>query len=341
MSIERVSLVVPVFNEHDNLQELIRRCIEVGPTLAGDFELILVDDGSADDSAQIIAASAERHAPHVVGVFLNRNYGQHAAVIAGMAEARGDVIVTLDADLQNPPEEIPQLLAALEKGYDVAGGVRIRRKDSLFRVLASRSMNAGMRKLTGAPIGDYGCMLRAYRRPVVDAVLKCPERSPYIPALANSFANRIAEVPVKHAERQAGDSKYGLWKLINLYFDLLISTTTAPLRMLSVFGTIFAALGLAFACLLLVLRIVYGPEWAAQGVFTVFAVLFVFLGAQLIGMGLLGEYIGRISRDVRARPRYVIRSIAGRSPKEPDEEPLGGSSGAGSRPGLQPIEENR
>jgi undecaprenyl-phosphate 4-deoxy-4-formamido-L-arabinose transferase len=172
-------------------------------------------------------------------------------------------------------------------------------------------MNRLMRKLTGVQTTDYGCMLRAYRRDVVDAVLACGERSAYVPALANSFAGNVGEVIVEHAERHAGESKYRLWSLVNLYFDLLVSTTTAPLRMLSVTGIVLAIAGLAFAVLLFVLRVIQGPEWAAEGVFTIFAVLFIFLGVQLIGMGVLGEYIGRISRDVQGRPRYIVHEVIG------------------------------
>jgi undecaprenyl-phosphate 4-deoxy-4-formamido-L-arabinose transferase len=309
--LDSVSLVIPVYNEQANLGELIERCLRAARSLPYAFELVLVDDGSADDSARLIAAAAERDPDHVVGVLLNRNYGQHAAVTAGLAQARGDIVVTLDADLQNPPEEIPKLLEGIAAGHDVVGGVRRMRQDSRFRVLASRLMNNLMRRMTGVYVGDYGCMLRAYRRDIVDAILACNERSAYIPALANSFAGNMAEVEVEHAERRAGESKYRLWSLVNLYFDLLVSTTTAPLRMLSITGSVLALAGVGFAVLLVVLRLVYGPEWAAEGVFTIFAVLFVFLGVQLLGLGLLGEYLGRISRDVQARPRFLVREVVG------------------------------
>lgn len=311
MSCELVSFVIPVFNEEANLPSLIERCLQVGGKLTSDFEIVLVDDGSSDDSEALIRDAAARDPAHLVGVFLNRNYGQHAAVRAGLAAARGDVVVTLDADLQNPPEEIPKLLDAIDSGCDVVGGVRRKRQDSRFRVLASRTMNSIMRRLGGIEVGDYGCMLRAYRRDIVEAILKCEERSAYIPALANAFAGRPGEVVVEHAERSAGESKYGIWSLLNLYFDLLVSSSTVPLRLLSILGTGLALIGAAFGVLLLVLRLVYGSDWAAEGVFTIFAVLFVFLGVQLIGMGLLGEYIGRISRDVQGRPRYLVRETIG------------------------------
>lgn len=311
MNTRFASLVIPVFNEQANLRELIGRCLDVGRSLECEFELILVDDGSSDDSAAIITAAAAEDPVHVTGILLNRNYGQHAAVRAGFAAARGDVVVTLDADLQNPPEEIPKLLDAIEQGCDVVGGVRRKRQDSHFRVLASRTMNRVMHKITGVYVGDYGCMLRAYRRDIVRAVLDCKERNAYVPALANSFAGHLGEVTVEHAERSAGESKYRFWSLLNLYFDLLVSASTVPLRMLSIAGTGLAFVGAAFGVLLLILRLVYGPDWAAEGVFTIFAVLFIFLGVQLIGMGLLGEYIGRISRDVQDRPRYIVRETVG------------------------------
>jgi undecaprenyl-phosphate 4-deoxy-4-formamido-L-arabinose transferase len=309
MSAALTSLVIPVYNEEGNLAELVERCVAVGERLKGEFEIVLVDDGSSDDSEALIRSASARYPANVVGVFLNRNYGQHAAVRAGLAAARGDVIVTLDADLQNPPEEIPKLLALIEQGCDVVGGVRQKRQDSGFRILASRMMNAIMRRLGGLEVGDYGCMLRAYRRDIVDAIIECEEHSAYIPALANAFAGNAREVLVEHAERSAGKSKYRPWSLLNLYFDLLVSASTAPLRLLSLAGTLLAMLGAAFGALLLILRLTYGPDWAAEGVFTIFAVLFMFLGVQLIGMGLLGEYIGRISRDVQRRPRYLVREI--------------------------------
>ena len=305
------SMVIPVFNEEDNLAELLQRCTTVGHALGSDFELVLVDDGSTDTSPTMIRSAAERDPAHVVAVLLNRNYGQHAAVMAGLAQARGDVVVTLDADLQNPPEEIPRLLEGIEDGCDIVGAVRRQREDHWFRVLASRLVNHLMSKVTGVYTRDYGCMLRAYRRDIVNAVLACGERSPYVPALANGFAGRIGEITVEHAERHAGVSKYRTWSLINLYFDLLVSTTTAPLRLLSIAGTILAIIGGLFGLLLFALRLYYGPAWAAQGVFTIFAVLFLFLGTQLVGMGLLGEYVGRISRDVQARPRFIIRDVVG------------------------------
>jgi undecaprenyl-phosphate 4-deoxy-4-formamido-L-arabinose transferase len=307
-----VSVVIPVFNEQGNLDELIRRCLETCDRLELPYELILIDDGSQDDSADIISAAAGTHPGKVKGVLLNRNYGQHAAVMAGFAHARGDYVVTLDADLQNPPEEIIPVVAKLQEGYDVVGTVRQNRQDSFLRTLPSKIVNKIVQNSTGVLMNDYGCMLRGYSREIVEAMGLCRERSTFIPVLANTFAHKVTEIPVGHHERTDGDSKYGFWKLINLQFDLLTSITTFPLRVLSILGGIISVFGIGLGLLILILRFAWGSEWAAQGVFTLFAILFVLIGAQFIGLGLLGEYIGRIYQDVRDRPRYFVRRVVGR-----------------------------
>jgi undecaprenyl-phosphate 4-deoxy-4-formamido-L-arabinose transferase len=242
---------------------------------------------------------------------LNRNYGQHAAVFAGFEQSKGEIVITLDADLQNPPEEIPRLVDEMDRGVDVVGTVRENRMDSVFRRWASALINRVVRRTTGVMMHDYGCMLRAYRRSVVDAMLRCLERSTFIPILANSYAGSTSEILVTHDQREKGKSKYGLLKLISLLFDLLTSMSTFPLRLLSFMGAVISLCGICFGVLLMVLRFVYGAAWAAEGVFTLFAVLFVFIGAQFVGLGLLGEYIGRIYHDVRGRPRFLVREIHG------------------------------
>jgi undecaprenyl-phosphate 4-deoxy-4-formamido-L-arabinose transferase len=247
----------------------------------------------------------------LIGVLLNRNYGQHSAVMAGLEQSRGEIVVTLDADLQNPPEEIPKLVAKMDEGFDVVGTVRQNRQDTLFRRMSSAMINNVVRKSTGVMMHDYGCMLRAYRRSIVSAMQQCQERSTFIPILANSFARTTAEVEVSHAQRTAGDSKYDLWKLVNLQFDLLTSMTTFPLRLLSVLGAVISMAGIGFGIFLLAARLYYGSEWAVNGVFTLFAILFGFVGAQFIGLGLLGEYLGRMYYDVRARPRYFVHKVTG------------------------------
>jgi len=306
-----LSVVIPVFNEEENLDELIQRCLSACDRTGRLFEIILVDDGSSDSSAEKIDLAAKHNSGKVVGVFLNRNYGQHAAVFAGFKQSIGDIVITLDADLQNPPEEIPRLVDAMDKGYDVVGSVRTHRQDTLFRKAASAIINKGVQKSTGVMMHDYGCMLRAYRRHVVEAMLMCKEHSTFIPILANSFARITTEIPVKHEARKQGQSKYSLMKLVMLHFDLLTSMTTFPLRLLSIVGGMISSAGIGFGLFLLLMRIYYGAEWAAEGVFTLFAILFIFVGAQFIAMGLLGEYIGRVYHDVRARPRYFVQRVSG------------------------------
>jgi len=170
MLIQKISVVIPVFNEQESLPELLRRTDAACQRCELDYEIVLVDDGSQDDSGEMIAAAANQPGSHVVAILLNRNYGQHSAIMAGFSHVSGDLIVTLDADLQNPPEEIPQLVAAAQQGYDVVGTVRQNRQDSWFRRRASRTINLLIQRVTGKAMGDYGCMLRAYRRHIIDAI---------------------------------------------------------------------------------------------------------------------------------------------------------------------------
>lgn len=306
---ELLSIVIPVFNEEKNLDELIYRCMKSCSNIGYQYEIIMVDDGSSDGSRDKIRRAAGNHPGIIKGVLLNRNYGQHSAVLAGFDEAGGDVVITLDADLQNPPEEIPNLIRHIELGYDVVGSVREKRQDSFFRKISSYVINKTVQKVTGVRMNDYGCMLRAYKKHIVDAVLRCSERSTFIPVLANSFAGSTTEIMVKHAERRNGDSKYNVLKLISLQFDLLTCMTTFPLRLLSIIGGLISFFGIGFGAFLMIMRLIFGSAWAAHGIFTLFSVLFILVGSQFIALGLLGEYIGRIYNDVRARPRYNIQDI--------------------------------
>ncbi|MGN4963364.1 undecaprenyl-phosphate 4-deoxy-4-formamido-L-arabinose transferase [Aeromonas dhakensis] len=307
--IKLVSVVIPVYNEEASLPVLLSRVTAACDQLSQDYEVILIDDGSHDGSTELISEAAAIDGSKLVGVLLNRNYGQHAAIMAGFETAKGDLVITLDADLQNPPEEIPRLVEAAMQGYDVVGTMRRNRQDSWFRKTASKLINKSVQKATGVHMSDYGCMLRAYRRHIIDAMLCCQERSTFIPILANSFARRTIELEVGHAERAHGESKYGLMHLINLMYDLVTCMTTTPLRLLSIVGSVVAGIGFTFSILLILMRLILGADWAADGVFTLFAILFTFVGVQLLGMGLLGEYIGRMYTDVRARPRYFIHRI--------------------------------
>ncbi len=303
-AVPRVSIVIPVYNEEPNLEPLYRRLAPVADAIAGGAEMVFVDDGSADRSLALLRELAARDR-RVRVLSFNRNYGQHAAVFAGLEVARGAAVVTLDADLQNPPEDIPKLLAKIDEGFDMVGGWREDRKDTLFRRLASRAINAVMRRvLAGVEFRDYGCMLRAYSRPVVDSLRRCEERSPFIPALACQFARRVAEVPVGHAERAGGESKYSLLKLLRLQADLVTGFTSAPLKLATLLGTTIALLSIGFGIFLGIRRLLYGPE--AEGLFTLFAILFFLVGSNFLALGVLGEYVGRTYVEVRRRPRSVI-----------------------------------
>ncbi len=312
-TIDFVSIVVPVYNEEGCIQELIDRTVKVMDASDCRCELILVDDGSRDGSAAIMEKASKDNPDRVIACVLNRNYGQHSAIMAGFSLVRGNLVITLDADLQNPPEEIPNLIAAARRGNDVVGTIRRNRRDTFFRRYASKVVNYAARKATGVHMHDYGCMLRAYRRHVVEAMLQCDERSTFIPVLGNSFARNTCEIDVGHSERAVGDSKYSFLKLINLQFNLLTCMTTAPLRMMTYLGILAAGSGYLLGLYILVRRF-FDPDgvWSAQGVFTLFAVLFLLVGFQFIGLGLLGEYVGRIYTDVRHRPRYFIEEVKGR-----------------------------
>jgi undecaprenyl-phosphate 4-deoxy-4-formamido-L-arabinose transferase len=298
-----ISVVIPVFNEESNLVELQARLAASLDQAGNDWEVIYVDDGSRDRSWEILE-NLHRLDGRVRLVRFNRNYGQHMAIFAGFERVRGQVVVTLDADLQNPPEDIPRLVAKVEEGYDVVGGWRQHRLDSPLRRWPSWVVNRITSRVVGVNLKDYGCMLRAYRRNVVDAMSECRETSSFIPALANTFAHEVIEIPVGHAQRSSGESKYGLFQLIRLNFDLMTGFSVFPIQLVSLFGMLVALAGLGFGVLLFLRRIILGPE--VEGVFTLFAILFVFVGIQILGVGVLGEYVARIYREVRGRPRFVV-----------------------------------
>jgi undecaprenyl-phosphate 4-deoxy-4-formamido-L-arabinose transferase len=303
-----LSVVIPVYNEEENLPELLDRLTATLVPLGKPYEVVLVNDGSRDRSLALLREASARD-PHLVVVDFNRNYGQHAAVFAGFEACRGEIVVTLDADLQNPPEEIPKLVAKMEEGYDVVGSVRVQRQDPLLRRVASRIINRMTAIATGVQLSDYGCMLRAYRGSVVKILASSQEISTFIPVLADLYAGKVTEIPVAHDERHHGESKYSVWKLIRLQFDLMTSFSVLPLRFTMGVGVVMAALSMVLALILITGRLIWGQSWAVSGVFTLFAVVFFFLGVQLFAIGLLGEYVGRIYQQVRDRPRFVVRQV--------------------------------
>ena len=271
------------------------------------YEIVFINDGSKDNSAAILSDQF-RARPDVTRVVLfNGNYGQHMAILAGFQATRGAIVVTLDADLQNPPEEIGALVSKMREGFDYVGSIRRKRQDSLWRTWASKAMNSFREKITHIKITDQGNMLRAYGRNVIDLINQCSEMNTFVPALAYTFARKPTEITVEHEERSAGESKYSIYSLIRLNFDLMTGFSIMPLQLFSMFGMIMSALSGALVFLLLVRRFVLGAE--AEGVFTLFAISFFLMGTILFGIGLLGEYVGRIYQQVRGRPRFVVQTI--------------------------------
>ncbi|MCX7891935.1 MAG: glycosyltransferase [Burkholderiales bacterium] len=308
----QVSVVIPVYNEEAGLAALFARLYPALDALAVPYEVIFVNDGSVDRSAALLGEQFERR-PDVTRVILfNGNYGQHLAIMAGFAHSRGERVVTLDADLQNPPEEIGRLLAKMDEGYDYVGSIRRQRQDVAWRRFASRAMNRVRERITRIRMTDQGCMLRAYSRSIVDTINSCRETNTYIPALAYSFARNPTEIEVAHEERAAGETKYSLYKLIRLNFDLVTGFSVVPLQMFSLAGIAISLLSLGFVVFLAIRRLVVGPE--AEGLFTLFGIAFFLIGAALFGIGLLGEYVGRIYQEVRGRPRYLIQAVLERQP---------------------------
>jgi undecaprenyl-phosphate 4-deoxy-4-formamido-L-arabinose transferase len=303
-----LSIIVPVYNEEKNIEALLDRLYPVMTATGQSFEIIFTDDGSKDSSLKILREKS-RELPGVRIIEFNGNFGQHMAILAAFELCRGEIIITLDADLQNPPEEIPKLIREVEAGHDVVGTVREKRQDSFFRRLASRIVNITTNRMTGMQMSDYGCMLRAYHRNVIDNINRCKESTTFIPALAQTFSAYPSEIKVSHAERVEGASKYSLYRLVRLNFDLMTGFSVVPLQLFALFGVVTALLSLAFAIFLLIRRFLVGSE--VEGVFTLFAILFFFLGIVIFGIGLVGEYVGRIYQEVRRRPRYVIRNVYG------------------------------
>lgn len=317
MSQPSVSIVIPVYNEEDGLAALFERLYPALDALGRSYEVIFVNDGSRDRSAAIL--SEQFHCrPDVTRVILfNGNFGQHKAILAGFAHSRGQQIVTLDADLQNPPEDIGLLLDAMDQGHDYVGSIRRSRNDAAWRHYASRAMNRLREKITRIKMTDQGCMLRAYNRRIIDTINQCQEMNTYIPALAFSFAQNPTEVIVGHEERFAGESKYSLYSLIRLNFDLMTGFSIVPLQWFSLFGMIVSGLSGLLFVVLAGRRLILGPE--EGGLFTLFALMFFLIGIGLFGIGLLGEYVGRIYQEVRQRPRYLITAILERTDTADDD----------------------
>ncbi|MBC7514601.1 MAG: glycosyltransferase [Herminiimonas sp.] len=327
MSID-LSVVIPIYNEQASLDKLFERLYPALDALGLSYEIIFINDGSRDRSATILADQF-RLRPDVTRVMLfNGNYGQHMAILAGFSETRGEITVTLDADLQNPPEEIGNLVAKMREGYDYVGSIRRVRQDAAWRTYASRAMNRLRERITRIHMTDQGNMLRAYGRNVIDLINQCSEVNTFVPALAYTFARNPTEIVVAHEERSAGESKYSLYSLIRLNFDLVTGFSLVPLQFFSILGIALSLLSAGLFILLLLRRLLVGAE--VEGVFTLFAITFFLMGVILFGIGLVGEYVGRIYEQVRGRPRFVVQTVLQQEhAPEPGMQPVSHAADSG------------
>ena len=307
MNHPEISIVIPVYNEEDGLAALFARLYPALDALGARYEVIFINDGSSDRSAAILREQWQARPDVSRIVLFAANFGQHMAITAGFEQSRGDMVITLDADLQNPPEEISALVDKVREGYDYVGTIRKLRQDSLFRRWASRAMNRLRERITRIKMTDQGCMMRAYSRSIVETINSCHEVSTFMPALGYAFAKHPTEIEIGHEERYAGESKYSLYSLIRLNFDLMTGFSVVPLQWFSMIGILISSLSVLFVAYLAMRRILVGPE--AEGLFTLFGIAFFLIGLTLFGVGMLGEYVGRIYQQVRQRPRYIIEAI--------------------------------
>ncbi len=304
-----ISVIVPVYNEEESLPRLFERLFPVLENLKRPYEAIFINDGSRDTTLPLLLQAQKRYPDTVRVIDFNGNFGQHMAIMAGFENSCGQIVITLDADLQNPPEEIPRIVECVDRGHDVVGTIRKERRDTFFRVTASRVVNRLTNKITGLSLHDYGCMLRGYRRDIIDIINESAESTTFIPALAQKFATNPVEIDVAHNEREEGESKYSLFRLIRLNFDLMTGFSLVPLQAVTMTGILISVLSVLFAAYLFVRRLMVGPE--AEGVFTLLAINFLLMGVTISCVGIAGEYVGRIYQEVRKRPRYVIRKLYG------------------------------
>ena len=300
----KVSLVIPVYNEEGNLEELNKRILDVFHTIDIDYEIIYVDDGSIDKSLSIINKLSDQN-EFIRFISFFRNFGQHASVMAGFKNAEGDIVITLDSDLQNPPEAIPEFLNAIEKGYDIVAGRRVKRKDYWIRTILSFIMNKIISLLIGSKLHDHGCMMRAYRRPIVEQVLKYGEKSVYIPAFASWLTSNTIEIPIKHYVRKGGKTRYSFFKLLGQAFDLITAYTLIPIQIISLVGVTLSLLGVILFGYLMYYRLFFGSP---SSLTTFIAFLVLLSGITLFSLGVISEYIARLYREVRKTPLYIIKN---------------------------------
>ena len=310
-----LSVVIPVLNEAENLDPLYSQLIDVLTKTVKSYEIIFVDDGSTDSSFEILK-KLQKQDNRMQVIRLRRNFGQSAAFSAGFDHASGNVIVTMDADLQNDPADIPNLLKKLEDGYDVVSGWRIDRRDGyLTRQLPSRIANFIISIITEVSLHDYGCSLKAYRREVAKNIKLYGEMHRFIPALASWMGIRVSEIPVNHAPRRSGKSKYGIMRAVRVLLDLvtvkfLLGYSTRPIQIFGLLGGICFSLGLIVGAYLSILKVFFGYPLRDRPLLLL-SILFVIFGVQLITMGLLGELVVRSYYESQNKPTYMVKEILG------------------------------
>jgi glycosyltransferase involved in cell wall biosynthesis len=297
------SVVIPVFNEEGNVEAIVERVVPVMEKVGEPFEVLFVDDGSTDRTPVLLRKLAAQDS-RVRVVRFTRNYGQEAAVEALYLNARGRWLIQMDGDLQNPPEEIPKLLAKKDEGFDVVYGIREGRQDSLFRVAASRTMQWGMRSLMEIELPDDISTFRLMGASIARLVALLPERRKFFSALLVWSGARIGVVKVAHAARTAGTTKYNFTKLLNHTFDLLVGFSSKPLRYIGALGFLFSFGGFGLGAWTVVRKLVWG--YGATGWSSIFAAVVVLCGLQLMALSVIGEYIARIYVQAQARPLYNV-----------------------------------
>jgi glycosyltransferase involved in cell wall biosynthesis len=314
----RYSIVVPFFNEQENIPPLYMKLTEVMDAIGEPYEFVFVDDGSRDESYKLLAEIYE-HDRRVNVVRLRRNFGQTAALKAGFDFAQGEVIISMDGDLQHDPEEIPRFLEKIEEGFDLVSGWRYKRKDHwLMRQLPSRTANWMMSKLSGVDLHDFGTTFKAYRREIIQEIQLYGELHRFIPALASTSGARIAEVPIENLERKSGKSNYGIGRTIRVFLDLLmvkflLDYSTRPLQFFGLLGIGGTGIGVLLGALLLLDKLYYHTHIMSQhGPLMLLAVALFVSGIQFISIGLLGEIMARTYYESQNKAIYALREVKSR-----------------------------
>lgn len=308
-----LSVVIPIYNEKESIAKLYKK---LDKTLSGmnlEYEVLLIDDGSTDGTLDELVKIHNKNKSYKI-ISFRKNFGQTSAISAGFDFTSGKIVITLDADLQNDPSDIPILLKKLNKGYDIVSGWRMNRKDrAVTRKFPSMVANRLISKLTGVHLHDYGCTLKAYRREVIENIDLYGEMHRYIPAIASWMGVRVAEVPVRHHSRKYGKSKYGFSRTIKVILDIitvkfLLSYSQRPIQIFGLLGLSSSAVGFIMTVYLIIMRIFFNQSLSERPLF-ILSIFMIFIGIQLITMGLLAEVLMRVHHEVQNRPTYVIKEM--------------------------------